>query len=212
MTDKLITACDRSLTETFGALRLVRFARGVYAQSDDGVIWRGIWVTFNIRMGTLIAQPNAGVFCPTAQKLVSDGLGELHDSQAGRSYFGKLGGPVLTRLLYNLVRSTTGENRMPTAYHIETVEKIGEVAALMRDDFVRAGRRFLDPIDSIKKLRDQLMIDSATGARMYAIAVTYLMNGRIASSDIDSVLGPQANAMSREFAEYFKKKFAHAPG
>ncbi len=208
MTHKLISTCDRSLTKMFGDVGLARFSRGVYAQSSDDVIWRGIWVTFNIRKGTLITQPSAGVFCPVAEKLVSDGLGKLDDSQTGRSYFGKLGGPVLTRPLYSLVRSIAGEDRMPTAYHVATVEQIDEVATLIRDDFVRAGRYFLDPVDSLPKLRDQLVADSAAGARMYAIAVTYLLKKRITSDEIDTVLGPQANAMSREFAEYFRNKFA----
>jgi hypothetical protein len=194
--------------EAFRAVGLVRFSRGVYAQSSDDVIWRGIWVTFNIRKGTLITQPSAGVFCPAAEKLVSDGLRELHGGHAGRSYFGKLGGPVLTCLLYDLVRSLTGEDRMPFSYDVANIKQIGEVAALMRDDFARAGRRFLDPVDSLPKLRDQLMADSAAGARMHAIAVTYLLKRRITSGEIDTVLGPQANAMSREFAEYFRKKFA----
>jgi hypothetical protein len=148
------------------------------------------------------------VFCPTAHKLVTDGLGELDDSQTGRSYFGKLGGPVLTRPLYSLVRSITGEGRTPSAYHVATVEQTDKVTSLMRDDFMRAGQRFLAPIDSMLRLRDQLMTDTTTGARMYAIAATYLMNKRITSGEIDTVLGPQANAMSREFAEYFRKKFA----
>jgi len=210
MADKLTSECDRALTEVFGAVGLGRFARGVYAQSEDDVIWRGVWVTFNIKNGVLVTQPNVGVFCPVAEKSVSEGLKALHGSEAGRSYFGKLGAPVLTRPLYSLVRSI-GENRLPPAYHVANVEQIDEVTKLVRDDFLRAGRRFVDPIDSLPALRDQLMADSATGARMYAISVTYLMNNkRITSDEIDKVLGPQPNTMSREFAEYFKTKFAGA--
>jgi hypothetical protein len=211
MAGNLASICDHRLTEALGNLGLARFARGVYAQSGDEVIWRGLWVTFNVRNGILITQPSIGVFCPTAEKLVSDGLRELHGRQVGRSYFGKLGGPILTRPLESLVRSITGEDRMPPAYHAATVEQIGEVTALMRDDFTRVGRPFLDSIDSMSKLRDQLMTDGATGARMYAIAVTYLMDEHVTPAEIDKVLGPQPNAMSREFAEYFKRKLVRAP-
>ncbi len=210
MTDKLTSACDRSLTEALKAVGLDRFARGVFAQSNDDVIWRGVWVTFNIKSGILVTQPNVGVFCPTAEKMVADGLKALHGTETGRSYFGKLGGPVLTRPLYSVVRNITGEDRLPPAYHVVSVEQIDEVTALIRDDFRRAGRRFLDPIDTLQKLRDQLVKDSAAGARMYAISVAYLMNKCITSDEIDEALGPQPNAMSREFAEYFRTKFAGA--
>jgi hypothetical protein len=99
---------------------------------------------------------------------------------------------------------------MPFSYDVANIEQLDEVTTLMRDDFTRAGHRFLDPINSLPELREHLVADSAAGARMYAIAVTYLMNGRMTFGEVDTALGLQANAMSREFAEYFKKKFASA--
>lgn len=208
MADKLTVLCDRVLTETLRDVELVRFARGIYAQSGDDVIWRGVWVTFNHKRRVLVTQPNVGVFCPAAEKLVSDGLKTLHGSKTGLSYFGKLRAPLLTRPLYGLVRNIIGENRLPSDYYVASAEQIDEVTKLVRDDFLRAGRRFVDPIDSLSALKDQLMVDSATGARMYAISVTYLMNKRITSNEIDAALGPQPNAMSRDFGEYFRTNFA----
>lgn len=177
-------------------------------QSNDDVIWRGVWATFNTRAGTLLTQPSLGVFCPAAEKLVADGLKALHGTETGRSHFRKLGWPVLTRLLYSVVRNIIGEDRVPSSYRAVDLRQIDEVTALIRDDFVRAGRRFLDPIDALPKLKDQLAKDSATGARMYAISVTYLMNKHITSDEIEEVLGPQPNAISQEFAKYFRTKFA----
>lgn len=207
MAGKFTSTYDRSLTEVFGTFGLVRFARGIYVQSDDNVIWRGIWVTFNLRKGVLVTQPNVGVFCPAAEKLVSDGLKEIHSHETGRSYFGKLGDPVLTRPLYSLVRSYTGEERMPFFYDVTSIEQIDRVVKLMRDDYCRAGHRFLEPMDALPKLRDQLVVDDAAGSRMYAISVAYLINKHISPDAIDKLLGLQPNAISREFAEHFKRKF-----
>jgi hypothetical protein len=139
---------------------MIRFARGVYVQSDDDLIWRGLWVTFDIRQTTLVLQPNASVFCPVAEELVSKGLRELYATGPAEPHFGKLGLPVLTRPLYQLVRDIIANDRKPPDYHITSVERADEVTALVRDDFERAGRRFLNEVDGLPNLRDQLIADS----------------------------------------------------
>jgi hypothetical protein len=65
---KLAETYERSLTEVFDAAGYPRSARGLYLQTDDKIIWRGLWVTFYRKGIRLAVQPFFAVFCPTASK------------------------------------------------------------------------------------------------------------------------------------------------
>src|SRR5262245_11553454 len=120
---KLADVFDTTLGESFERARYSRLARGLHARSVDSAVWHALWVTYHRKGARLVVQPNLSVFCPGASKVRKRGLG--HREQ------GKLGGPFVTRPLYDAVRGFRAEDRMPFDYDIDTVKAIEAAAKLV---------------------------------------------------------------------------------
>lgn len=207
-TGPLKSLCEVALTDAVQAQGLTRIRFAVYARSKDQNIWQGIWIAFNGRRGRLVVQPNVGVFLPDAERLVSDGLATIYDMYRRSPYWGKIRTPILSHPLYDLVRTRTGEDRLPSHYDVFAEGEAVTKAKLIADDFRHVGQHYFAKCSSTESLRDQLTIHWAPSGRVYAIAVTYLAQGGITAREIDDLLGQEPNEMSQAFAKYFKRKFA----
>jgi len=107
--------------------------------------------------------------------------------------------------LYDLAYRQFGKDRRPYSYGASELEQIGDRVQLIRDDFALAREAFLEASSSLESLKDRLLRDWAPGARMYAIAVAYLLSSQINAGEVGRLLGSNPNPMSQEFANYFIK-------
>jgi hypothetical protein len=193
-----------SLNAAFASSGVPRVAKAIFAETTDDVIWRGIYISSHGKWGILQSQPSLGVFCPSAERIVSDCLFHLSPNYKRTPFFGKLGLPVLSHPLYDLVFREYDKDRRPYSYDVSAPDQIEGKAKLVRDDFLQARDMLLDPGASLEQLENRLLHDWAPGARMYAIAVGYLRNPHIRVDEINRLLGSAPNAMCQEFADYFK--------
>src|SRR5689334_20705235 len=138
---KLADQYDYALEELFRASGYGRSQRGIFMQSDQGIVWRGLWVTFGRKGETLVVQPNLGVFCPAASKLARKGLNQIY-SEGPRSRPLKLGWPLVTHPLYDCVRRQYAEDRMPDSYDVESVVEIDPAVQRIHEDFLKTASKF----------------------------------------------------------------------
>jgi hypothetical protein len=213
MANELIRQYEKSLAGAFGTLGYKRVASGLYAQSDDQIIWRGIAVSFNSRKPRVIAQPSLQIFCPSGDKLIREGLDFVYPeyrkfAQKDGSW-AKLGLPAMTHPLYDLVYRSAGKDRSPFSYDVSSPVQIESATELIRDDFVRMRESYFGEINSLTALRERLssLLPWPT-ARMWAIVTDYLINGGISAAEINKIATPESNEMTLKFADYFKKRFA----
>ena len=193
---------ERALAELLLAGGYGRSERGRYVQSDYGVVWRGLWVTFYRKGARLIVQPNLGVFCPSASKLAREGLNQ-------RTRAPKLGSPLITHPLYDCVRRQYAEDRMPYSYDVESVVEIDPAAQLVSDDFLKVANKVFGHISTIENLRDHIIAHPrGTAAGIYAMVLSYLLDKKISEKQIDEFCHLSPNPMTKKFAEHFKIKVA----
>lgn len=203
---------DNTLASKFEALHLRRMSIGLYVQSESGDIWQGVLVAFNMKKGTLVAQPNLAVFCPSVDSVLAEYFRNVQSNNRYLSGFGKLGVPILICPLYDLVNHRQSNLRSPFSYSVETVGQVEEKAHLLAEDFIKVRGNFFLTSDSFEELRNRLRVDSSTGARMREIIVCYhLLRKRISSEEVDRIVGSNSNEMTRKFSEYFKSRFADEP-
>src|SRR5215467_12782168 len=118
MAQALIKVYDRALTSLLGPAGYSRFARGLYAQSRDGVVWRGLWVILDSTGTGVLAQPHAAAYCPLASAVMEEGLSRLY-GKAVRDRTAKLGQPFIIQPVYESMRRQFGEEREPFSYRVE---------------------------------------------------------------------------------------------
>jgi len=198
---------DRMLASRFEALHLRRMSRGLYVQSENGVLWQGVLVTFNMRKGALVAQPGVAVFCPLVDSILAEYFRSVQNNNRYLSGFGKLGVPVLICPLYDLISRCKSSLRNPFSYSIETASRIEEAAQLVAEDFLKVRECFFHGAKTLEELRDRLKVDDSIGARMREIVVAYHLSGRkISGAEIERIVGLNPNEMTRKFVEYFKSE------
>lgn len=199
---KLAEIFDKTLAERFLSSGYDRLAQGVYVQSKDNTVWRGLWVVFSPVASRLSALPNLGVFCPEVSRLVEGGL-----KQTGRDTISKLGAAIVTHPLYDCVRVLCGEDRIPFSYDVETVYQIDDAAKLIYEDFCKVADKFFGHISSTRDLRDHVVSHpSGPGAGVFAMALSYLLNKKISFDEIDSLARISPSPMTRKFSMYLKNK------
>lgn len=207
---KLADEYDSALEGLFRAGGYGRSQRGSYVQSVDGLVWRGLSVSFYVKKKVLTVQPNVQVFCPSASKLAREGLEQIYRDVA-RSRARKLGWPLVTHPLYDCVRRQYGEDRMPWSYDIESVVEIDPAVHLIYDDFLKVANKFFGYISSLQYLRDHIVAHpSGTAAGIYAMVLTYLLDKKVTDEQIDGFCRLSPNPMTKKFAEQFKAKIAVA--
>jgi hypothetical protein len=210
MATTLTESYDRTLAELFRAAGYGRSERGIYMQSDHGIVWRGLWITFGIKGGRLIVQPNLGVFCPAAWTLAHEGLSQLY-AEVGRQRRPKLGAPLVTLPLYDRVRRQCGEDRMPDSYDVESFVEIDPAVQLIYEDFLKVANKFFGHISSIENLRDHIVAHPfSTAAGIHAMTLSYLLDKKISDQQIDEFCRLSPSPMTKQFAEHFKIKVATA--
>jgi hypothetical protein len=201
---------ERALAELLLASGYGRSGRGRYLQSDHGVVWRGLWVTFYRKGARLVVQPNLSVFCPSAWKLAQEGLRQLY-ADVGRQRAPRHGGPLATQPLYDCVRRQYAEDRMPYSYDVESVVEIDPAVQLIHEDFLKVADKFFGHISSMEDLRDHIVAHPfGTAAGIYAMVLSYLLDTEISEKQIDGFCRLSPNPMTKKFAEHFKIKIAAA--
>lgn len=202
----LIEVYDRSLAGFFRPAGYARPARGTYVRSDDGIIWRGLWVMFHVKGRTVVAQPNLAVFCPSASRVVEEGLGQVSGNAVG-IWSSKLGAPFMIQPLYDRVRSQCREDRTPYSYSIDADDQIDGAAQLIYEDFSNVANGFFGHIASIRHLRDHIVAHPfGSVAGVNAMALSYLLDPRITRQKIDELARITPNTMTGKFATRLKNK------
>jgi hypothetical protein len=138
--------------------------------------------------------------------MIDEGLGQNvgHD---GDGLALKLGHPFVTQLLYDRIRTRTGEGRSSVSYDIIDASLTGDAAKLVGEDFTKVAGDFFDCASSVVELRDEVVTHpSGTGAAMYAMALTYLIDQEITATDIDRLANIRPSPMTTKFASFMKKK------
>ena len=203
---------DNTLVSKFATLHLRRMSIGLYVQTENSVIWQGVLVTFNMKKGALVVQPNLAIFCPSVDSVLAEYFRSVQNNNRYLSGFSKLGVPLLICPLYDLANHRQPNLRSPFSYSLESVSQVEEKAHLLVEDFINVRGNFFLMSNSFGELRDRLRVDSSTGARMREIIVCYYLLGkRISREEVDHIVGSNSNEMTRRFSEYFKSRFADEP-
>ena len=133
-TNDLIAAYEKALAAPLESAGETRFSKRLFAHAVTDGIWRGVWITFNSRKPKATVQPNLGVFCPAADGLVRNGLAAIYGPKAAWLLSRKLGGPIITHPLYDVVGKLRGEDRKPFSYDVSAESEIPvSVATMVRD-------------------------------------------------------------------------------
>jgi hypothetical protein len=212
MVSRLVDIYDRSIAALLQGSGYLRLACGTYMSTDDEIIWRGLLVTFDLSKGRVLTQPYLAIFCPIASSLIEEGLGRIYGKSVRDGRTAKLGQPIIIRPLYDSVRDLFGHDREPFSYHIETSDQVGDAAALVCDDFLRAAVKTLDKISTLRDLRDKVIeMSNNTSSGMNAMALSYIIDGKIKSKEIDNLALISPNPMTMKFAIYLKNRISPQP-
>lgn len=194
---------EAALVAAFEPLGEKRFTRRVFAHAAGEGVWHGIWISLNFRHGRMVAQPNLAMFCLEASKFINEGLAQVYGRKPYHGPSRRLGSPVLSWPLYDQVRKKRGEDRMPFSYDVHGEDEIGKSVSMMVDDYFSVGWKYFESTDTLKALEERLRNDPMPGSGMYALAVRYLMNGRIDSAEIAESVRRSPNEMTTKFVEWF---------
>lgn len=205
---KLAYLYDSALAEKLKVAGYEHVARGLYARSENGVVWRGLSVSFQQKQPLLSAFPTLAIFCPSASKIVDEGLGQIYGNEASDAGSKKLGRPLIIHLLYDRVHILCGEDRLPSSYDIVAADQVENVAKMMCEDFSKVVKEVFD-VATMHQLRDRIVakpVEVGTGAAMYAMALTYLIDQKVTAAEIDRLANIRPSPMTTEFANFMKKK------
>ena len=198
---------DRALAKLFGADGHERLGRATYVRLEGDGVWRGLVTTFHVRHPRLCVQPILAIFCPKAAKIVRRGLVEIYGPTA-QTRASRLGDLIEAQPLYDSASKIAGTDRTPYSYDVKITDEVDKSAKLAHEDYRRVERRFFGDLSSLANLRDRIVQHPAgTGAALYAIAVSYLLNPRLSAKEVDALATLVTNEMTRDFSAYFKGKF-----
>ena len=195
---------DRALAELFGRDGYARFRRGLYARSDNDAIWQGLWLHFHRKHGRLCAEPTLTIYCPAAAKITSRGLVQLYGPRA-RSRPTKLGSPLVTHPLYDLVRRRGNAERYNFSYDVATFDDVADATDMIHSDFGDVAEDFFGDLSSFEKLRDRIATrPTSTGSAIDVMVLGFLLNPKLRSTDIDIFARIRPSPMTSEFAVWLK--------
>lgn len=201
--NSLIAEYEKALIAPLEALGDTRFTKRIFAHATNEGIWRGLWICLNSRRPRTIVQPNLGVFCPAAHKIVNKGLAAIYGPKAGQAVSAKLGNPIITCPLYAVVRDLRQQDRMPFSYDVTSDREIEVSVAMMASDYANVRNEFFGAISSLQMLEERLLREHMPSSAMSAMAVAHLISGKLGRHEIAARAKLSPNEMTQEFAEWF---------
>ena len=202
---KLAGTYENALARMFDSEGYARVTRGLYVRPRKAEVQHGACVTFYRKGARLIVQPFLEIFCPRASKLVDEGLNNVSRSALVSK---RLGHPFIAHPLYDLVRTVSKSDRHTFSYDVCDLSEIEDTAHLVLEDFRQVNSDFFQSTLSMRDLHDQILARPwGTGAGMYAMALTYLIDENVTPGRFDEIAMRIApSPMTKGFATFMKNK------
>jgi len=202
----LIEDYDRKLEILMSVEGFERLVPGLYTSSIDGVIWKGLAVSFQARLGELSILPALGVYCPAAYRIIKSVFRKMGNKGFETGAMSqRVGVPFLIKPLNYALNDLHGDQRSSVDYNINSIIEVDDSVRILIRDFLFAGMGFFSRIIDVTHLLEFVISEQShkhPSASINAMALSLKIDPNISLDRLDSLRSLYPSTLTDRFYQF----------